>query len=149
MVTNRFITEEDYPILKASLEKDEYHSKTGFDFFLEPDTVCSVYEDENGPVLFVRGSFVGQAIILDIQFLDNRNAKRNMRTMLEGFPRLAELAKENGFTSFLFYTTQSLLKNFCIRRLGFEEHYTPELLVKYLQEVGPSKETLDIPQEVC
>ena len=115
MVTNRFIKEEDYPLLKASLEKDEYHSNTSLEFFLEPNTVCSVYEDENGPVLFVRGSFVGQAVILDIQFLDNHAAKRNMRTMLEGFPRLAKLAKENGVTSFLFYTTQTLLKNLCIR----------------------------------
>jgi hypothetical protein len=148
MVTNRFIKEEDYPLLKASLEKDEYHSNTSLEFFLEPNTVCSVYEDENGPVLFVRGSFVGQAVILDIQFLDNRAAKRNMRTMLEGFPRLAKLAKENGFTSFLFYTTQTLLKNFCIRRLGFEEHWnTPELLVKYLQEPGPLE--LDNTTEAC
>ena len=52
----------------------------------EEGTVTSVFEDEQGIVLFVRGKVLNGAIVMDIQFLNNLNAKRNMRTMLEGLP---------------------------------------------------------------
>lgn len=132
MITNRYIEEKDYPLLSESLAGDEFHQGTGLDFFLEPNTVCSVYEDENGPVLFVRGKpIIHENIVmiqLDIQYLDNLNSKRNMKTMLEGFPSLALKAKENGFTGFFFESNVPLLRKFCIKRLGFQKY--GDLLVK-------------------
>jgi hypothetical protein len=137
MITNRLITLEDYSLLASSLLLDEYHKNTDPGFFYEEGTVCSVYEDENGPVCFVRGAPIEygniRAIQLDIQYLDNLNAKRNMRTMIEGFPALEVKAKENGFHGFFFVSEAPLLRKFCTKRLGFEE-FSENVLVKRLRK---------------
>jgi hypothetical protein len=137
MITNRFIEEKDHPLLSESLTRDEFHQGTGLDFFLEEGTVCSVYEDEDGPILFVRGKpiiFSTLKIIrLDIQYLNNKDAKRNMRAMLEGLPDLADKAKSNGFNAFYFFSNVPLLRKFCVKRLGFTE-YDNDILVKFLDE---------------
>jgi hypothetical protein len=130
-VTSRYITPDDYNLLEESLLVDEHHRETPASFFYEEDTVCSVFEDEDGIVLFVRAKTVGLVIVLDIQFLNNLDAKRNMRTMLSGFPGISEKAKENGFYGFMFASTVSLLRKFCCKRLGFTE-YDEQLLVKVL-----------------
>lgn len=137
MVTNRLITLDDYNLLANSLLLDEYHKDTFPGFFYAEGTVCLVYEDEAGPVLFVRGKPIVleniAAIELDIQYLDNRDAKRNMRTMLEGFPPLEAKARENGFAGFFFVSEAPLLRKFCVKRLGFEE-FSDNVLVKRLRE---------------
>jgi hypothetical protein len=137
MITNRFITDNDYSILAGSLLLDEYHKDTPAGFFYADGTVCSVYEDENGPICFVRGKPITQdkvAIIqLDIQYVNNRDARRNMRAMLEGLPELEKKARENGFSGFFFVSNVPLLRQFCIKRLGFEA-YGEDCLVKVLQE---------------
>jgi hypothetical protein len=137
MITNRLITDEDYSLLTESLSQDEYHKETHTDFFYEPNTRCLVYEDEDGPICWVRGlpivhNQVGM-IQLDIQFLDNRDAKRNLKAMLIGFPELERMAKLNKFVGFFFTSIQPSLCKFCIKRLGFQQ-YTDELLVKVFQE---------------
>jgi hypothetical protein len=140
MITNRFIEERDYPLLEQSLSGDEFHKDTPLSFFLEEGTVCSVYEDENGPILFVRGkpAHIGgvySIIRLDIQFLDNYDAKRNMRAMLEGLPELESKAKSNGFEGLYFYSNVPLLRKFCTKRLGFKE-FGEEVLYKVLDSEG-------------
>jgi hypothetical protein len=137
MITNRLITDEDYSLLSSSLLLDEYHQGTFASFFYEEGTRCLVYEDEDGPICWVRGlpivhNQVGM-IQLDIQFLDNRDAKRNLKAMLIGFPELERLAKLNKFAGFFFTSVQLSLCKFCIKRLGFQQ-YTDELLVKVFQE---------------
>jgi hypothetical protein len=125
MVTNRYLEYADLPLLKESLEKDEHHKNTPVEFFYELNTVASVYEDEDGIVLFVRGEALlienYKVLKLDIQFVDNNNARRNMRCMLEGFPILAEKAKQNGFEIVVFFSDVDILKRFCKKHLGFEE----------------------------
>jgi hypothetical protein len=132
---SRLITPNDYGTLAQSLEHDKYHKDTTPEFFYEEGTVCSVYEDESGPVLFVRGKAIVEepvrVIQLDIQFLDNDNAKRNMRTMIEGFHELETKAIENGFIGFFFVSNVPLLRKFCVKRLGFEE-MSENVLVKRL-----------------
>lgn len=139
MITNRFIEEKDHPLLVESLSKDAFHQGTGLDFFLEEGTVCSVYEDESGPILFVRGKpiiYKNVAVIqLDIQYLDNNDARRNMKAMTEGFPVLATQAKANGFMGFFFESSVPLLRKFCVKRLGFQEY--GDLLVKILLDESP------------
>lgn len=125
MITSRYISLDDYTMLDQSLALDEYHKDTPAMFFYEPDTVCSVYSDNKGIVLFARGKSVEvqnkKVIRLDIQFLNNNAVKRNLITMLHGFTQLEVKARDNGFDAFVFESTQSLLRNCCIRRLGFEE----------------------------
>lgn len=106
------------PVLSVSLAKDEYHKGTSPEFFTAPGTVCKVYEDEIGPICFVRGT---KALRLDIQYVDNNDRKRNMAAMLEGFDALAAKAKENGFTEIIFQSNNRMLKRFCVKAFGFVE----------------------------
>lgn len=107
----------DRTVLADSLARDDQHKNTTPEFFYEPWSVCKVYEDEKGPVCFVRGS---KALRLDIQYVDNADVKRNIKAMLE-FDKLAAKARTNGFTEVVFTTNSPLLKNFCMRRFGFVE----------------------------
>lgn len=119
MVTDRLIGTQDARILAASLARDEHHKDTTVpDFFYTPGTVCKVYEDEAGPICYVRCSKV---LRLDIQYADNEDRKRNLNAMISGFDELEKKARTNGYTEVVFKTNSPLLKKFCIRRFGFVE----------------------------
>jgi hypothetical protein len=107
----------DIPLLAVSLAQDEHHKGTEPEFFTAPGTVTKVYEDEQGTICFVRGT---KALRLDIQYVDNDDVKRNMKAMLEGFDKLVEKAKANGFTEICFSTNSNVLKRFCEKYFGFE-----------------------------
>jgi hypothetical protein len=139
MVTTRYISQDDYELLKASLAADIYHSETPPEFFYEEGTVCSIYSDEKGPVFFARGQPVvnesGDIYIkLDLQYLNNLDARRNMRTLLDGFKELEIKAAKNGFKGFITNVTVPALRKFDIRRLGFRE-LNEEFLIKDIQEL--------------
>jgi hypothetical protein len=118
MILSRRIEENDRPILAESLAADTFHQGTNVDFFYDQRSICNVYEDDDGPVMVVRGT---KALRLDIQYLDNNDAKRNMRIMLDGFDDLAHKARESGFTEIVFNTNSPLLAQFCKKRFGFVE----------------------------
>src|ERR1700679_1136998 len=99
MITDRLYEEDDYHLLGLSLSQDKYHTETTPEFFTEPGTMCKVYEDESGPVLFVKGSPV---LRLDIQFVSNDDGRRNIKVMREGLPPLAQRARENGYKEIVF-----------------------------------------------
>lgn len=126
MITSRRLQAEDYDLLASSLAKDEYHITTDPMFFVEPDTITLVYEDKTGPVMFVRGKGIARedgtnTLQLDIQFCNNYDGRRNIRTMLEGFPPLIEKARANHFVEVQFDSSAPLLRKFCVERLGFIE----------------------------
>lgn len=145
MIINRIATKDDYTILSSSLSLDEFHKDTLVDYFFEEGTICTVYEDNSGPILFVRGKPIIQdgigIIQLDIQYINNFDARRNMKAMLEGFPELERKAKENGFSGFFFVSNVPLLRKFCIKRLGFEP-LTEEYLIKVLVDKS-SKDVIE------
>lgn len=116
MLSDRLIHGGDLPILAYSLAKDEYHKGTDPEFFIEPGTICKVYEDEAGPICYVRGA---KALRLDIQYVDNNDAARNKEAMLWGFEKLVEKARENGFSEIIFSTNSKLLSRFCRQNFGF------------------------------
>lgn len=116
MITDRLLELQDLNLLQLSLADDIYHQGTTVDFFTAPGSVCKVYEDEDGPICFVRGS---KALRMDIQYMDNTDVRRNMKCMLQGFPPLVDKARENGFTEIIFNSDHDLLREFCVRRLGF------------------------------
>jgi hypothetical protein len=124
MTTSKYLEEADYQALLYSLANDEFHKDTPLEFFLEPGTICSLYSDDKGPVVYVRGkSIVNESgirfIQLDLQFISNGDAKRNIKVMLDGFKDLEEKAKCNNFHGFFFESDVVLLRQFCIKRLGF------------------------------
>jgi hypothetical protein len=119
MVTDRLLESQDKPLLADSLSKDEHHKDTTTpDFFYAPGTVCKVYEDEDGPICFVRCTKV---LRLDIQYKDNEDKKRNLKAMISGFDSLEKKARDNGYTEIAFKTNSPLMKAFCTRRFGFVE----------------------------
>lgn len=118
MITDRYFEPSDLDLLELSLSRDEHHTGTKPEFFTQVGCISKVYEDELGPILFVRGA---KALRLDIQFANNDDHKRNMKAMLGGFDGLAKKAFQNGFTEVIFNSNNEMLKKFCIKRFGFEE----------------------------
>lgn len=119
MITDRLMEESDLSLLELSLSQDKFHTETTPEFFQQPGTVTKVYEDEHGPILFVRGSSV---LRLDIQYVANEDVERNKAAMLEGFPPFAARAKANGYTEIVFQTGNLLLARFCRNNFGFEKY---------------------------
>lgn len=118
MITHRLLTQEDYIALELTLAQDTEHTYTTPEFFFNPRSVCSVYSDLQGPVLYARGS---KTLRLDLHYVDNSDARRNMKVMVDQFPELLWNAAQNGFSQVMFNSTSPLLRKFCIKRLGFEE----------------------------
>jgi len=125
MVTTRWIQPEDHDLITESLKTDEYHFGNEADFFYDPDTCCNVYEDENGPIMYLRGyvdSQVGErSVCIDIQFLSNIDARRNMEALLFANKYFVANCKEQGFEELVFSTKSTRLKKFCTKYLGFAE----------------------------
>lgn len=115
---DRWLTQEDRPLLEDSLSKDEFHKTTTADFFYSPEAVCSVQEDENGPVFFLRAT---KALRLDIQFVDNLDKERNAKAMLERIDSIVEQARLAGFTELVFCSDSPGLMAFCRRKMKFKE----------------------------
>jgi len=85
-IINRWYNpEEDDALLSISLGNDQFHKGTTVDFFKQPGTITKVYELNNKPVLFLRGS---KSARLDIQFVDNNDFESNRTVMLEEFNTL-------------------------------------------------------------
>lgn len=110
--------ETDLPLLETSLAFDKFHTTTTPEFFVEPGTLTKVYEDEAGVGIFVKGTPV---LRLDLQFVDNDDAKRNIKIMMAGFPDLMAKARTAGYKEIIFQSDSPLLKAFCTKRFGFNE----------------------------
>jgi hypothetical protein len=125
MITTRLITLDDYPIISDALEYDEYHKGGEPEFFYKKNTCCNVYEDERGPIFYLRGSIdpdVGvQAICIDIQFVSNNDTRRNMEALLVANNVWVPQCKEQGFKELVFNTNSPKLKRFCTKYLGFAD----------------------------
>jgi hypothetical protein len=119
MITERWLTHEDYSTIELSLLLDSHHKTTTPNFFYKDGTACKVYEDESGPIMFVRGT---KALRIDIQFVDNNDFERNKEAITEGFDGFVQQCKDNGFTELVFYSDSPLLKRFLKRKeFGFVE----------------------------
>ena len=125
MITTRWIEPEDRALIAESLKTDEYHFGNDASFFYEPNTCCNVYEDEHGPIMFLRGfvdALVGErSVCIDIQFMSNLDARRNMEALLFANKYFVANCKEHGFEELVFSTKSSKLKRFCKKYLGFVE----------------------------
>jgi hypothetical protein len=121
MVKIRPAAEKDRPLLEQWIAEDEDHSgTTTADFWLSPDSLSHVYEDDKGTVLFLKMSKV---LRLDIQF-DSRAKLRNAKTILAGFPALEELARKAGFREIVFCSKSQGLTGFLQRAFGFQPEPT-------------------------
>ena len=135
-LTDRWLEPSDITLLELCLERDPHHVGTKVEFFYRPGTVTKVYEDADGPILFLRGEGLelpeGNTLRVDVQYVSNEATERNRMAMLDGFPSLVEKAKANGFTEILFYTNARALSIFCQRNFGFKEVAKGELRKKLI-----------------
>jgi hypothetical protein len=120
----RWITPEDYTTLDFSLKADKFHTTTKPEFYYAPGSFCKVYEDDKGPIMYVRGT---KSLRVDIQFVDNNDFERNRKTLTEDFPAFADACRRGGFTEIVFNTTSPLLKRFCKQKLKFDDVEGDEL----------------------
>ena len=97
-------------------------------FFSEPSTISRVYEDESGPILYLRGS---SALRLHIQFCDV-DKERIRKCLVSQFPELVQSAKRNGYKQIIYDTASKTLAWFCRRYLGFVD--SPEERVLWLTQ---------------
>ncbi len=116
MISSRQIEPADRDTLSSSLARDDSHVNTDPGFFYAHGSVCNVYEDDLGTVLFCRGA---KALRLDVQFVFNEDFTRNRNMLLKGFPELEAKAKAAGFTEVIFFSNSPLLTRFCVQKLGF------------------------------
>lgn len=114
----RRISPSDDALLCDALKRDQYHEGTKPEFFYAPGSLCNLYSDEQGPVVFVRGT---KALRLDMQFIDNDDDSRNGRMLMEGFPGVVAQAKAAGFTELVFTSNSPKLIEFCKDKMGFKE----------------------------
>jgi hypothetical protein len=124
MITTRWIRPEDQELIAESLKTDEYHFGNDAEFFYDPNACCNVYEDENGPIMFLRGCIYQgnpELVGIDIQFMSNDDSRRNMEALLLANNVWAAQCKENGFKELVFSTRSLRLKRFCMKYLGFAE----------------------------
>jgi hypothetical protein len=124
MLVIRKIEDRDREMLWEWIQKDREHFEAGTtaDFFFEPETESFVYEDELGPVFFVRLSqdLIASGLLrIDIQF--GADKKRTSSCMTEGFQSLVDRAKESGFKGMVFRSTSEPLIRFCVKRFSFEK----------------------------
>lgn len=129
MVTDRLMTELDETALSFSLAADEHHFETPVEFFKQDGAITKIYEDEQGPICFVR---VAKSLRLDIHFMDNEDNKRNASVLFQGIGPLVEQAKASGYTEICFTTNVDKLKEFCVRAFKFEVVPDTFVLRKYL-----------------
>ena len=129
MITDRVMTSQDTLALALSLARDEHHQDTPVEFFILPNTLTKVYEDEQGPICFAR---LSKSVRLDIQFMDNEDSKRNASVLIQGIGPLVEQAKADGYTEIVFTTNVARLKDFCVKVFKFEVVPDTFVLRKYL-----------------
>lgn len=116
MVTSRHIEEADIAVLVASLAQDVFHPGVKTEVFYEPGTLTNVYEDEAGPIMFVRGC---RSLRIDMCFVNNGDNERNKAAMLAGFEKLAAGAKAAGFKDIVTSSNSPVLVAFGEKYFGF------------------------------
>lgn len=118
MVNVRYLEDLDKEIIRLSLEEDKFHIGTTADFFTDdPRAVTTAYEDESGPIMYVKAS---KAMRIDIQFVENADIDRN-KAALHKLEEIVETAKNAGFSELVFCSNSPLLIRYCKRNFGFIE----------------------------
>jgi hypothetical protein len=109
-------------LIESALAKDEFHPGTPSDIFYEPGVLTSLYSDDQGPVLFVRGY---KSLHIDLLCVNNFDVERNRAVMQSHFKVICANAKSAGFHEICTSVNGAALLRFVCRTedqggLGFE-----------------------------
>lgn len=116
-LTLRALRESDRAQLAEWMAADEYHKNSSPDLFFDVDTETIVFEDGNGPVLYVNLSRVLRAFV---QFAPN-GEERTRVALPEAFAFVKERARKSFFRELIFESVSPKLIAFCRKRLGFKK----------------------------
>ncbi len=120
MITTRAMTEQDQPALQAAIKRDTFHPGAWSvdDFIFEPDSnyekkrlpkICTVIEDQNGPITFVRFT---KTLRVCCVWNDGTDNHRNARAIIFGILEAVSQARANGFTEIIIQTDHDKLATF-------------------------------------
>jgi len=127
----RRLTEDDKPILKSMIAWDMDHTAKALQpEFFYAHGLCLCFEDEDGPVFYVRldcETSVNHPITqspdtvrVHIQF-DERIPLRTLRTLKQGFEVVKDRCRVAGARRMVFDSLSPHLRTFCRRRFGFRD----------------------------
>ena len=117
MIVERDIKPEDYKALTEAIAADPAHKDwMKPEFFNEPQTKSLVFEDDNGPILFLRMS---SALRIHIQFANCEDKDRIRKALIFAGASIVPNARRNGYKQIIYETFSKPLKWFCHRYLGF------------------------------
>lgn len=113
MTTTRAMTQQDYPALQSAIERDTFHPGAwkAEDFISteESPKMCTVIEDSQGPITFVRFT---KALRIGCVWNDGNDNHRNARAIIFGIRNAIDLARANGFTEIIIQTDHDKLATF-------------------------------------
>lgn len=104
------------------IQRDLNHAgKMSSDWWLEGSVLSCCVEDNDGPVLYLRLDSEGSAVRLHIQFAPTEVVPkmRTAKAIMRGFPKLAEVMKEQGAKAILFESESNPLIKF-MNKMGFD-----------------------------
>lgn len=111
----RAVRESDRPLIAKWMAADEYHKLTPPDLFFDENTETMVFEDENGPILFVN---LSRALRAFVQFAPGQE-ERTRVALPEAFAFVKGEARKTFFRELIFESVSMPLIAFCKKRLGF------------------------------
>ena len=113
MTTTRAMTAQDYPALQAAIDRNTIHPgewEVG-DFIHSPEVpkMCTVIEDSQGPIVFVRFT---KTLRVCCVWNDETDNHRNARAVIFGIHDAVKNARANGFTEIIIQTEHDKLATF-------------------------------------
>jgi hypothetical protein len=122
----RKLTESDRPLLVEWMAADPFHRGYSSQIFFEDGTEGMLFEDADGPILFVA---LSRAIRAFVQFAPDQKARTRV-ALPEAFAFVAKQGQQGLFKEVIFESESLPLIRFCKKRLGFRE--SPHELVANL-----------------
>lgn len=117
----RAMTEQDFSALQAAITRDAFHQGEWkvSDFIHTPESpkMCTVIEDSQGPIAFVRYTKTLRVSCVWNDAVDNH---RNARAIIFGILDTVKQARANGFTEVVIEATNESLKHFLIKAVGMK-----------------------------
>jgi hypothetical protein len=127
MISFRRTVPEDLLAIERAVELDKAHRGMDANFWTATakGISCYVVEDEQGPLIFVRQEALVETTVLHLQFV-NCSRKKIFSALREGYPLVAEDARQRGF-KFVRFESQSPALIRTMMDLGFRAELVAEL----------------------
>jgi hypothetical protein len=120
------MTEQDHPALQTAIESNTFHPGEWQvkDFIFDPKSedakerqpkICTVVEDAQGPIVFVRFT---KALRICTVWADGDDVHRNARAIIFGLKNAVDTARANGFTEVIVTTQHEKLATFLTDVMG-------------------------------